>query len=114
MLKDCSMLWPSPISASMSVKTANSLPGSAGTWSPDCTISVSRPMVFKATVLPPVLGPVMTKVRYESPMLISRGTADFPIKGCLAPRMSSLLQVLTLTGLASRDLLNLPLANRKS
>ena len=33
---------------------------SAGTGIPDCAISASSPTVFRATVLPPVLGPVMT------------------------------------------------------
>ena len=36
---------------------------SAGIGMPDCAISASRPMVFSATVFPPVLGPLMTSWR---------------------------------------------------
>ena len=41
-------------------------------------------MVFIATVLPPVLGPVMTSPRKPGPILIVTGTAFFPSNGCLA------------------------------
>ena len=49
-LKLCSILCSSPISASR-----------AGMNKPDCAISVRSPTVFKETVLPPVLGPVMIR-----------------------------------------------------
>ena len=39
------------------------LGGSAGTGMPACAIRASSPTVFKATVLPPVFGPVMTSSR---------------------------------------------------
>ena len=53
---DCS----SPMSANTSPNTGSREPASAGTWSPAWCISASRPSVRSATVLPPVLGPVIT------------------------------------------------------
>ena len=41
----------------------------AGMWRPHWVISVSRPRVLRVTVLPPVLGPVMTKVSKASAQL---------------------------------------------
>ena len=46
---------------------ASSLSGEAGIGMIDCTMSVSRPTVFKVTVFPPVLGPVITTIRASSP-----------------------------------------------
>ncbi len=53
---DCS----SPMSANTSRRIGSRLPVAAGTCSPDWCIRHSRPTVRSATVLPPVLGPVMT------------------------------------------------------
>ena len=44
-------------------------------------------MVFRVTVLPPVLGPVMTRVSNRSPSSRSLGTAFFlSMRGCRARR----------------------------
>ena len=67
---DCS----SPMSAKTSRKTGSEEPDAAGTWSPAWCISDSRPRVRRATVLPPVLGPVMTSAVYPSPRRRSIGT----------------------------------------
>ncbi len=50
----------------MSAKTPSKIGNSArsaGTGIPDCAISTSNPMVFSATVLPPVFGPLMMSWR---------------------------------------------------
>ena len=50
----------------MSAKTPSKIGNSArsaGSGIPDCAISTSNPMVFSATVLPPVLGPLMMSWR---------------------------------------------------
>ena len=57
-LRLCSILCSSPISAKMLSNTAISEWSSAGILRPDCAISVRRPTVLSDTVLPPVLGPV--------------------------------------------------------
>ena len=46
----------------------------------------SIPTVFKVTVLPPVLGPVITKILKSFPKFILMGTTKPFNKGCLAPR----------------------------
>ena len=60
-LKLCSILCSSPISAYIFLNTAISEWSRAGMNKPDCAISVRSPTVFKETVLPPVLGPVMIR-----------------------------------------------------
>ena len=60
-LKLCSILCSSPISAYIFLNTAMSEWSRAGMNKPDCAISVRSPTVFKETVLPPVLGPVMIR-----------------------------------------------------
>ena len=60
-LRLCSILCSSPISANISSNTAMSECSRAGILSPACAISVRSPTVFKETVLPPVLGPVMIR-----------------------------------------------------
>lgn len=67
---DCS----SPISANTAENTDRELPSSAGGISPHIAIRVSKPMVFRVTVLPPVLGPVMTRVSKAAPSSTSMGT----------------------------------------
>ena len=54
------------------VKDGAMAPSATGTSRPDCTITVMRPTVFRAEVLPPVLGPVMIKVLYRSPIEVQR------------------------------------------
>src|SRR2546422_751172 len=61
------MLCSSPISAKTSSKTAISECSSAGMYRPAWAISVSRPTVLSATVLPPVLGPVITTMKNSCP-----------------------------------------------
>ncbi len=81
----CSMLCSSPISARIWSKTDTSLPSPAGIISPHMAISDKSPTVFRATVLPPVLGPVMIRVSKLFPRLISVGTTfSLCIKGCRA------------------------------
>ena len=60
--KDCSMLCSSPISASTWSNKDTALPSDTGIIRPHMVIKVRSPTVFSATVLPPVLGPVMTRV----------------------------------------------------
>ena len=67
---DCS----SPMSAKTSRMTGRREPGAAGMCRPDWCISASRPSVRSATVLPPVLGPVMTSARKSVPSRMSIGT----------------------------------------
>ena len=66
---DCS----SPMSANTDLNTGTLESGSAGTCRPACAISASRPAVLSATVLPPVLGPVMSSVVYGGTSLMSTG-----------------------------------------
>ena len=73
-LRLCSMLCSSPMSAKTSLKTTAREPWSAGRCSPACAMSVSRPTVLRATVLPPVFGPVMTSMRKRSPSSTVIGT----------------------------------------
>ena len=81
-------LCSSPMSAKIRSNTLNRLSPETGTGIPDCTIIVSRPSVFRATVLPPVFGPVMTSVVDGPPIRISMGTHSIPGSrtrcGCLA------------------------------
>ena len=61
-LKAFSTLWLSPISTNILLNTAISVPSLAAIWKPDCTAKVSIPTVFKTTVFPPALGPVIIRV----------------------------------------------------
>ena len=76
-LSDCSILCSSPMSANTSSKIPSSERSDAGICRPDCPISVSRPTVFKETVLPPVFGPVTISRRKSSPSRTSIGTTFF-------------------------------------
>ncbi len=64
---DCAMDCSSPMSAKTSRKIGRRLPAAAGTCRPAWCISESSPMVRSVTVLPPVLGPVMTTAVYSPP-----------------------------------------------
>ena len=59
----CSMLCSSPMSAKMRPKIGKAEPSAAGMNSPDCAINASSPVVLSDTVLPPVLGPVISVMR---------------------------------------------------
>ena len=83
----CSMLCSSPISARIWLNTGRLLPSSAGICNPHWFMAASRPMVFMDTVLPPVLGPVITRVSKLSPSSRLMGTALlWSSKGCRARR----------------------------
>ena len=57
---------------------------SAGTPRPDSAIAATRPQVLIDTVLPPVLGPVITSARTLPPSARLIGTALAPRRGCRA------------------------------
>ena len=57
--KLCSMLCSSPTSQKILSKKDISVPSEAGTNIPLAAIKENNPTIFKVTVLPPVLGPVM-------------------------------------------------------
>ena len=59
-LKDSWILCSSPISAKTLSKTWIELPSFAGISIPDEAIRQKSPTVFKQTVFPPVLGPVIS------------------------------------------------------
>ena len=81
----CSMLCSSPMSAKMFSNTGTLLFSAAGMKSPACAIRHSSPTVLSVTVLPPVLGPVMTSVSQDWPISTSMGTTFFlSMSGCLA------------------------------
>ena len=61
-------------------------PSLAGMCKPYCAIRVRSPSVLRATVFPPVFGPVIISESKSSPSLISVGTILFVLRrGCLAP-----------------------------
>ena len=85
--RDWAMDCSSPMSASTREKIRTVESSLAGIWRPHWAMRVIRPRVFSVTVLPPVLGPVMTRVSKRSPSSRSLATAFFwSSKGCLAPR----------------------------
>ena len=65
------------MSANTFLNTAILLFSFAGIKRPHSAIRVKSPIVFIETVLPPVLGPVMTRESYLSPSDTSMGTAFF-------------------------------------
>ena len=81
---DRSIDCASPMSAYTASKIAIE-PSSRGSCIPDWCINANSPIVFIATVLPPVFGPVITRPRKPGPMLMVIGTASLPNKGCRAP-----------------------------
>ena len=81
---DCSILCSSPMSAKTLLKTQSLLLSAAGIIIPHKAISVSKPIVFKDTVFPPVFGPVITKISKLVPNSMSVGTTfSLFINGCL-------------------------------
>ncbi len=85
-LKFCSMLCSSPISAKISWNTAISESSSVGICKPDWAISDNKPTVLSATVLPPVLGPVITTIKKSCPRWKLIGTTLSVNKGWRALR----------------------------
>ena len=85
--RDWAMDCSSPMSASTRENTRTVESSFAGMCRPHWAIRVMSPRVFRVTVLPPVLGPVMTRVSNRSPSSRSLTTAFFgSSRGCLAPR----------------------------
>ena len=79
------MLCSSPISTRIFLYTLTLLPSYAGIIIPLAAIADKRPMVLIATVLPPVLGPVITRVSKSEPRRISVATTFLgSMRGCLA------------------------------
>jgi len=113
-LRDCSIDCSSPISANTLLKTLVSELLSAGICKPDWAINTNKPTVFNATVLPPVLGPVITRIPNFSPSLTLIGTAFSFNRGCLAPFILIFCFWLIRGSPASIWWLSLPLAIRKS
>ena len=64
------------MSAKTRWNTGSTLPSAAGMCSPHCAISASRPTVFSATVLPPVLGPLITSTGLPKPTVMLTGTGS--------------------------------------
>ena len=77
----CSMLCSSPMSAKSSPMSPSTEPSPAGTGKPSQPKYMQTPAVLSATVLPPVFGPVMTRMRNLSPHLMSIGTDFAPSRG---------------------------------
>ena len=99
---ESSMLCSSPISANILSNMAISLFSFAGIIIPHMVIKHIMPTVLSATVLPPVFGPVITRVLNSLPRLISIGTTDdLSINGWRAFMMFTLPLLLTEGTIAS-------------
>ena len=82
MLKESDILWSSPMSANTLSNTYILEFSSAEMFKPEHAIQVSKPIVFKETVLPPVFGPVISSVEKSCPTFNEIGTTLFSsIKG---------------------------------
>ena len=73
---DCSIDCSSPMSAKMSCRIGSRVPSSAGIGSPAWAIRQSSPTVLSATVLPPVLGPVIRTQRASALSVAEIGTTS--------------------------------------
>ena len=73
----CSIDCSSPMSLRTFAAIASSESGEAGMGMTDWVISVNSPIVFKVTVFPPVLGPVITVIRVWPPRESEIGTTLF-------------------------------------
>ena len=88
---------------------------SQATWSPHWAIRQLRATVLMATVLPPVLGPVITTPSTPSPMENCKGTQTFlSISGCLAFRRQMRLSATIFGSLPSYCSESFPLEKIKS
>ena len=111
----CSMLCSSPMSAYTSVKTDSSERSRAGMWSPAWPMRVKRPTVFRETVLPPVLGPVITRRSKSLPKWMSMGTTFFlSSKGWRPFRIFTNLSSLNRGSVAFMSMASSALAKMKS
>ena len=70
-----SMDWLSPTSHQTLSKTASRVPSAAGTNSPHAAIRQNSPHILSVTVLPPVLAPLINRMRYSPPTESVTGTA---------------------------------------
>ena len=85
----CSMLCSSPMSQYIPSYTDSSLSSAHGTKKPLAAITDVKPTSLRVTVLPPVLGPVISKMSKSLPSLTSIGTTlDGSMSACL-PRLMS-------------------------
>ena len=103
--------------------TGSRAPSRAGTWSPACAISASRPSVLSATVLPPALGPVITSSgRSASISMIDRDDGRPPSvaqswarsSGWRAPRTTTTRASATAGSIASMRSASAPRAKIRS
>ena len=77
------------MSAKTDRKTGSRDPSAAGIHKPVCAISARSPAVLSATVLPPVFGPVMSRLVAGGTILIVTGTAlNVFTPGAPSPRIS--------------------------
>ena len=114
-LRLCSILCSSPISAYTFSKRASSERSSAGIWSPACPIRVNNPTVFKETVLPPVFGPVTIRRSKVSPRVTVIGTTFFLSNRGWRPSRIWIFPFVLKTGLlAFIRIARFPLAKMKS
>ena len=111
----CSMDCSSPMSAKTCSNTASSVPMSAGTCRPAWAMRVNRPTVLRVTVLPPVLGPVMTRVVKSRPIHRLVGTTfSRSMRGCRPRTMLMRPSLLSFGVTAYISLASSPLAKTKS
>ena len=82
---DCS----SPMSANTERNTGTREPGPVGMCSPDWAITTSSPAVFRATVFPPVLGPVTMITRVGGFIVRLIGTGSIGESGGVVLRSLS-------------------------
>ena len=88
---------------------------SAGICRPACPIRVKRPTVFKETVFPPVLGPVMTNKSKSVPSSMSIGTTFFlSNRGCRPLRSFKRCSVLKIGKVPFSSMARAALAKIKS
>ncbi len=85
----CSMDCSSPMSDLIFSNTPTVVREEAGRGMPHWARAQNRPMVFRVTVLPPVLGPVMTTTRLGVPREMVMGTARAPRRGWRASTSST-------------------------
>ena len=114
-LRLCSMLCSSPMSANTLVNTPSSERSRAGMWRPAWPIRVKSPTVFRETVFPPVLGPVMMSRSKSSPSVREMGTTDFGSRRGWRPWRIRILRSLLKRGrLAFMERARAPRAKMKS
>ena len=88
--RDWSMDCSSPMSARTAEHTLTVDPSAAGICRPHWAMRVSKPRVLRVTVLPPVLGPVITRVSNLPPRARSLRTAVLGSSRGWRARLSSM------------------------